>query len=77
LYFKYGLGVSLLERIMTKAPYYGRILDEDDEEDELGEYNPLLLTKLLKNYRSHPAILEVGRTEFCTETPARSTRPFE
>ncbi|XP_031566340.1 putative helicase mov-10-B.1 [Actinia tenebrosa] len=61
---KYGLGVSLLERIMTKTPYYGRILDEDDEEDELGEYNPLLLTKLLKNYRSHPAILELPNEMF-------------
>lgn len=45
---------------MTKVPHYGRILDEEDEEDELGEYNPFMLTKLLMNYRSHPAILEVS-----------------
>jgi len=44
---------------MTRVPHYGRILDEDDVEDELGDYNPSMLTKLLKNYRSHPAILEV------------------
>lgn len=53
---KYGLGISLLEWMMTKVPFYGRI--PQDEEDELGEYNPLIITKLLKNYRSHPSILE-------------------
>ena len=42
---------------MTKVPFYGRI--PQDEEDELGDYNPLIITKLLKNYRSHPCILEV------------------
>ena len=42
---------------MTKVPFYGRI--PQDEEDELGDYNPLIITKLLKNYRSHPSILEV------------------
>lgn len=49
--------MSLLEWMMTKVPFYGRILQ--DEEDELGDYNPLIITKLLKNYRSHPSILEV------------------
>ena len=43
---------------MTKLPFYGRI--PQDEEDELGDYNPLIITKLLKNYRSHPSILEVS-----------------
>ena len=43
--------------MMTKVPFYGRI--PQDEEDELGDYNPLIITKLLKNYRSHPCILEV------------------
>ena len=55
--FQYGLGISLLEWMMTKVPFYGRI--PQDEEDELGDYNPLIITKLLKNYRSHPSILEV------------------
>ena len=49
--------MSLLEWMMTKIPFYGRI--PQDEEDELGEYNPKIITKLLKNYRSHPSILEV------------------
>ena len=49
--------MSLLEWMMTKVPFYGRI--SQDEEDELGDYNPLIITKLLKNYRSHPSILEV------------------
>ena len=44
--------------MMTKLPFYGRI--PQDEEDELGDYNPLIITKLLKNYRSHPSILEVS-----------------
>ena len=55
--------MSLLEWMMTKVPFYGRILQ--DEEDELGDYNPLIITKLLKNYRSHPSILEV-RSEIFT-----------
>lgn len=49
--------MSLLEWMMTKIPFYGRI--PQDEEDELGDYNPKIITKLLKNYRSHPSILEV------------------
>ena len=52
--------MSLLEWMMTKVPFYGRI--SQDEEDELGDYNPLIITKLLKNYRSHPSILEVRST---------------
>lgn len=59
---KYGLGISLLEWMMTKLPFYGRI--PQDEEDELGDYNPLIITKLLKNYRSHPSILELPNEMF-------------
>ncbi|KAJ7309928.1 Helicase MOV-10, partial [Desmophyllum pertusum] len=59
---KCGLGMSLLEWMMTKVPFYGRILQ--DEEDELGDYNPLIITKLLKNYRSHPSILELPNKMF-------------
>lgn len=47
---------------MTKLPFYGRI--PQDEEDELGDYNPLIITKLLKNYRSHPSILELPNEMF-------------
>lgn len=57
IFCQHGLGMSLLERMMTEVPFYNRIPQDDD--DELGEYNPKLLTKLLKNYRSHPAILKV------------------
>lgn len=59
---QHGLGISLLEWMMTKIPFYGRI--PQDEEDELGEYNPKIITKLLKNYRSHPSILELPNEMF-------------
>lgn len=59
---KNGLGISLLEWMMTKIPFYGRI--PQDEEDELGDYNPVIITKLLKNYRSHPSILELPNEMF-------------
>ncbi|EDO34496.1 predicted protein [Nematostella vectensis] len=62
LAIKYGLRMSLLERLMTRVAAYGRITE--DEEDELGEYEPAMLTKLLKNYRSHPAILELPNGMF-------------
>jgi len=52
--------------MMTKLSFYGRI--PQDEEDELGDYNPLIITKLLKNYRSHPSILEVSSNITMTVT---------
>lgn len=45
-----GLELSLLERLMTTEEAYKR--------QPNGKYNDHLLTKLLRNYRSHPAILE-------------------
>ncbi|XP_059188616.1 putative helicase mov-10-B.1 [Centropristis striata] len=51
---KYGMGVSLLERLMND-PLYGK--------DE-GVYNNRFVTKLLRNYRSHPAILKVPNERF-------------
>ena len=51
---------------MTKLSFYGRI--PQDEEDELGDYNSLIITKLLKNYRSHPSILEVSSNITMTVT---------
>ena len=49
--------MSLLERLMTKVPSYGRLPAHGDA---AGKYDTSLLTKLLKNYRSHPAILKAS-----------------
>uniref|UniRef100_A0A8C6VHW1 Mov10 like RNA helicase 1 n=1 Tax=Naja naja TaxID=35670 RepID=A0A8C6VHW1_NAJNA len=49
----YGLNISLLERLMH-CPLY---LRDDDTFGPCGSYNPLLITKLVKNYRSHSALL--------------------
>lgn len=39
----------MLERLMTTIDLY--------KKDPSGKYNPMVLTKLLNNYRSHPSIL--------------------
>ncbi|XP_054464459.1 putative helicase mov-10-B.2 [Anoplopoma fimbria] len=52
---KFGMGVSLLERLMTDFPLY--------QKDE-GVFNNRFVTKLLRNYRSHPAILKVPNELF-------------
>lgn len=52
---KYGLGLSLLERLMTKNPLYSRT--------ETG-FNSNYVTKLLRNYRSHEAILKIPNEMF-------------
>nr|WGG62726.1 MOV10 [Lateolabrax japonicus] len=52
---KYGMGVSLLERLMTDFALYRK--------DE-GVFNNCFVTKLLNNYRSHPAILEIPNELF-------------
>ncbi|XP_013408833.1 putative helicase MOV-10 [Lingula anatina] len=73
LAIKYGLGLSLLERYMTYCDVYKKRGgsspgSDDDDQDVLykreGHYNPFLLTKLLKNYRSHPAILKLPNEQF-------------
>ncbi|XP_064457734.1 putative helicase MOV-10 [Ornithodoros turicata] len=51
----HNLGVSLLERLM-ELPVYQR--------HENGYYNPQLLTKLLKNFRSHKDVLHVPNQLF-------------
>ncbi|XP_075709974.1 helicase MOV-10 [Rhinoderma darwinii] len=51
----HGLGLSLLERLMTQNPLYGK---------SDGSYNPQFVTKLLQNYRSHPDILSVPNELF-------------
>ncbi|XP_052403443.1 RNA helicase Mov10l1 isoform X3 [Carassius gibelio] len=61
----FGLGVSLLERLMGRALY------------SCGErgYNPLLVTKLVYNYRSHEALLELpSRLFYSGELCVRSQR---
>lgn len=54
----YGFGVSLLERLMELPPY---------QRLENGHYNPQMLTKLLKNFRSHADILEIPNHMFYEE----------
>jgi hypothetical protein len=51
---KFGLGMSLIERLLQRAAY----------SREKGTYNRLFVTKLIRNYRSHPAILKVPNTLF-------------
>lgn len=46
---KYGLGVSLLERIMQFEIYHSNN----------GKFDERVIVKLLRNYRSHPALLEL------------------
>ncbi|KAL4648422.1 putative helicase MOV-10 isoform X3 [Arapaima gigas] len=54
---KYGLGLSLLERLMTKSPLYSK-------DTYRGQYDERFVTKLLRNYRSHPAILKIPNELF-------------
>ncbi|KFR11161.1 Putative helicase Mov10l1, partial [Opisthocomus hoazin] len=49
----FGLNVSLLERLTSREIY----LRDEDAFSACGAYNPLLITKLIKNYRSHSALL--------------------
>uniref|UniRef100_A0A8C3QHH1 RNA helicase n=1 Tax=Cyanoderma ruficeps TaxID=181631 RepID=A0A8C3QHH1_9PASS len=49
----FGLNVSLLERLSSRELY----LRDEDAFGACGAYNPLLITKLTKNYRSHSALL--------------------
>nr|XP_021154068.1 RNA helicase Mov10l1 isoform X2 [Columba livia] len=49
----FGLNVSLLERLTLRELY----LRDEDAFGACGAYNPLLITKLVKNYRSHSALL--------------------
>ncbi|XP_037629483.1 putative helicase mov-10-B.2 [Sebastes umbrosus] len=53
---RYEMGVSLLERMMKNFPLY--------QKDEEGAYSNRFVTKLLQNYRSHPAILKVPNELF-------------
>ncbi|XP_053355474.1 putative helicase mov-10-B.1 [Clarias gariepinus] len=55
---QHGLGVSLLERLMTDSPVY------EKKQDGLQGYDSCFVTKLLRNYRSHPAILKIPNELF-------------
>ncbi|CAG0899830.1 unnamed protein product [Darwinula stevensoni] len=56
----YGLGLSLLERLCARVPYSRNEIRFQDH----GSYDPLLVTKLVKNYRSHDAILNFYSSAF-------------
>ncbi len=56
----YGLDISFLERLM-ETDLYKR--DEDKFSDH-GSYDPLLVTKLVENYRSHPSLLHISSKLF-------------
>jgi hypothetical protein len=57
---QYGLGVSALERLMDRPVYAKR----PGEFPASGGYDSRLLTKLIRNYRSHPAILRLPNRMF-------------
>lgn len=57
LALQYGLGVSLLERLMTQNVLYQKTT-------ESGHFDTRFVTKLLRNYRSHAAILKIPNELF-------------
>ncbi|XP_071805215.1 putative helicase MOV-10 isoform X3 [Asterias amurensis] len=57
LAIEHGLGLSLLERLMTECDIYQR-------QEAEPHYDSRVLTKLLRNYRSHPAILKLPNQMF-------------
>lgn len=54
---KFGLGMSYMERLVTTSPAYS--LGGNDD-----AYPPELVTLLVRNYRSHPAILKLPNEMF-------------
>lgn len=60
LAIKYGLDISLLERFMENCDLYTPDVGEDNHK----YYDFRVITKLLKNYRSHPAILHLPNKIF-------------
>ncbi|XP_072223489.1 putative helicase mov-10-B.2 [Leuresthes tenuis] len=67
---KYGMGISLLERLMNDFTLYQK--NED-------VFNNCFVTKLLRNYRSHPAILKIpnelfydGELQACADEYSRN-----
>ncbi|KAM3872362.1 putative helicase mov-10-B.1 [Diretmus argenteus] len=73
---KYGMGVSLLERLMSDVPLYKKKMKKDKGE----RFNKRFITKLLKKYRSHPDILKIpndlfyeGELQFCADEKMRNS----
>ena len=57
---RFGLEKSLLERLSQLQPYA-----RTEEADYFGDhYNTRMITKLVRNYRSHPAILDIPNKAF-------------
>ncbi|KAL6457776.1 hypothetical protein MHYP_G00330060 [Metynnis hypsauchen] len=55
---QHGFGLSLLERLMTQNSLYQKT------RDGCQAYDSRFVTKLLRNYRSHPAILKIPNELF-------------
>uniref|UniRef100_A0A8C5DKF1 RNA helicase n=1 Tax=Gouania willdenowi TaxID=441366 RepID=A0A8C5DKF1_GOUWI len=68
---QYGMGVSFLERLMCDFSLYQK---------QNGVFNNRYVTKLLRNYRSHPAILKIpnelfydGELQVCADEMLRNS----
>ena len=61
---RYGLTTSLLERLMEKNPIYSK------------PYNNGCITKLLKNFRSHSALLRLPSQLFYDNELKAQADPF-
>lgn len=73
----YGLELSFLERL-SWMPLYDR---DDSRFGDHGNYDPMLVTKLLRNYRSHADILKVSSelfydAELIPKAPSEITQAF-
>jgi helicase MOV-10 len=58
---KFGMGTSYMERLVLTSPAYR---NGDCEEGQDISYPPELVTMLVRNYRSHPAILKLPNEMF-------------
>jgi helicase MOV-10 len=58
---KFGMGISYMERLVTTSPAYR---PSASEKGEKMLYPPQLVTMLVRNYRSHPAILKLPNDLF-------------
>lgn len=56
---KFGMDVSYMERLVRHCPAYGALHGSDGN-----TYPPELLTLLVRNYRSHPTILQLPNNMF-------------
>uniref|UniRef100_A0A672ZG45 RNA helicase n=1 Tax=Sphaeramia orbicularis TaxID=375764 RepID=A0A672ZG45_9TELE len=70
LALQHGLGLSLLERLMTQNALYQKSPDS-------GHFDTRFVTKLLRNYRSHAAILKIPNELFYDNELQVFADPFE